>query len=49
MPIQVVHALVEVELADGGGVGIHYHKTYAEKFACLDGEVQVRLGKWSIN
>ena len=24
--------LVEVTLADGGGVGLHYHKTYAEKF-----------------
>lgn len=37
--------LVEVELADGGGVGLHYHKTYSESFECLDGEVQVRLGK----
>ena len=37
--------LVEVELADGGGVGLHYHKTYSEKFDCLEGEVQVRLGK----
>jgi quercetin dioxygenase-like cupin family protein len=36
---------VEVELADGGGVGLHYHKTYSEKFDCLDGEVEVRLGK----
>lgn len=37
--------LVEVELADGGGVGLHYHKTYSETFECLEGEVQVRLGK----
>ncbi len=37
--------LVEVELADGGGVGLHYHKTYYEKFYCLEGEVQVQLGK----
>jgi quercetin dioxygenase-like cupin family protein len=37
--------LVEVTLADGGGVGLHYHKTFAEKFDCLDGEVEVRLGK----
>lgn len=37
--------LVEVELADGGGVGLHYHKTYSEKFDCLEGEVQVQLGK----
>ena len=36
--------LVEVELADGGGVGLHYHKTYSEKFVCLEGEVQVQLG-----
>jgi quercetin dioxygenase-like cupin family protein len=37
--------LVEVELADGGGVGLHYHKTYSEKFDCMEGEVQVQLGK----
>ncbi len=37
--------LVEVELADGGGVGLHYHKTYAEKFTCLEGELQVQLDK----
>jgi quercetin dioxygenase-like cupin family protein len=37
--------LVEVELAHGGGVGLHYHKTYSEKFKCIDGEVQVQLGK----
>ena len=37
--------LVEVELADGGGVGLHYHKTFSESFECLEGEVQVQLGK----
>jgi quercetin dioxygenase-like cupin family protein len=37
--------LVEVLLADGGGVGLHYHKTYSEKFDCLEGEVQVQAGK----
>jgi len=37
--------LVEVELADGGGVALHYHKTYSEKFDCLEGEVQIGLGK----
>lgn len=37
--------LVEVELADGGGVGLHYHKTYSESFTAVDGEVQVQLGK----
>lgn len=39
------YTLVEVELADGGGVGLHYHKTYSEKFDCMEGEVQVQLGK----
>lgn len=37
--------LVEVELADKGGVGLHYHKTYTETFRCLEGEVQVQAGK----
>lgn len=36
--------LVEVELADGGGVGLHYHKTYSEKFDCIKGQVQIALG-----
>jgi len=39
------YTLVEVELADGGGVGLHYHKTYSEAFECLEGELQVRLSK----
>lgn len=39
------YTLVEVELASGGGVGLHYHKTYAEKFDCLEGELKVQLGK----
>lgn len=39
------YTLVEVELAVGGGVGLHYHKTYSEKFSCLEGVVQVGLGK----
>jgi len=37
--------LVEVELAVGGGVGLHYHKTYSESFECLEGQVEVQLGK----
>ena len=37
--------LVEVELADGGGVGVHFHKTYSEHFTCVEGELQVQLGK----
>ena len=39
------YTLVEVELSPGGGVGIHYHKTYSEKFDCLDGELKVQAGK----
>lgn len=39
------YTLVEVELANGGGVGLHYHKTYSEKFDCLEGEVQIGIGK----
>lgn len=37
--------LVEVELAPKGGVGLHYHKTYSEKFDCVEGELKVRAGK----
>ena len=36
---------VNVELAPQGGVGIHYHKTYSEKFDCLEGELKVQAGK----
>lgn len=39
-----VYTRVEVELAPGGGVGIHYHKTYSEKFDCLDGILGVQAG-----
>jgi quercetin dioxygenase-like cupin family protein len=39
------YTLVEVELAAGGGVGLHYHKTYSESFTCLDGELKVQLDK----
>jgi len=39
------YTLVEVELAAGGGVGIHYHKTYSEKFDCLEGTLGVQAGK----
>lgn len=36
---------VDVELAPGGGVGLHYHKTYSEKFDCIEGELKVQAGK----
>lgn len=37
--------LVEVELSAGGGVGIHYHKTYSERFECIEGLLGVQAGK----
>ncbi|MFM9951416.1 MAG: cupin domain-containing protein [Saprospiraceae bacterium] len=37
--------LLEVELAPKGGVGLHYHKTYSERFDCLEGELKVQAGK----
>ncbi len=39
------YTLVEVELASKGGVGIYYHKTYSEKFDCLESELKVKAGK----
>lgn len=39
------HTLVEVILAAGGGNGIHYHKTYEERFECVEGELKVQVGK----
>jgi quercetin dioxygenase-like cupin family protein len=39
------YTLVEVDLAPKGGVGLHYHKTYSEKFMCLEGELGVQLDK----
>jgi quercetin dioxygenase-like cupin family protein len=39
------YTLVEVELSPKGGVGLHYHKTYSEKFDCLEGELKVQAGK----
>ena len=39
------YTLVEVELSSKGGVGLHYHKTYSEKFDCLEGELKVQAGK----
>ncbi len=37
--------LLEVELSPKGGVGVHYHKTYSEKFDCFKGELKVQAGK----
>lgn len=39
------YTLVEVILAPGGGVGLHYHKAFTETFECTEGVLQVQLGK----
>jgi quercetin dioxygenase-like cupin family protein len=39
------YTLVEVDLAAGGGVGLHYHKTYSESFVCLEGELKIQLDR----
>ena len=39
------YTLADVELSPKGGVGVHYHKTYSEKFDCLEGELKVQAGK----
>lgn len=39
------YTLVDVELSPRGGVGLHFHKTYSEKFDCLEGELKVQAGK----
>ncbi len=38
------HTLVEVKLAPGGGVDLHYHNDFAEEFICLAGELSMQLG-----
>ena len=37
-------SLAEVEVAPGGGTRPHYHKTYAERFEVLEGELEVLVG-----
>lgn len=38
------HTLMEVDLANGGGAVLHYHKTYSEKVSCIEGELHVIIG-----
>jgi len=38
------YTLIEVEAAPGGGTTPHYHKTYAEHFEVLRGELEVQVG-----
>ncbi|QNF32180.1 cupin domain-containing protein [Adhaeribacter swui] len=39
------YTLVEVKLAPGGGVPLHYHNSYRETFACVAGELSIQCQK----
>lgn len=39
------YTLVEVELAPGGGNGLHYHTTFVEHFEAINGVLGVQIGK----
>lgn len=45
------YTLIEVDLAPGGGVGLHYHKSYSETFECIEGTLGIELEgrKYSLN
>ncbi|TLS51737.1 cupin domain-containing protein [Paenibacillus antri] len=34
---------VKVELAPGGGNGLHYHRTYSERFEAVEGELHLEV------
>ena len=36
---------IEISLTPGGGNALHYHKTYAETFTAIDGELGVKTSK----
>lgn len=36
--------LVEVELAPGGGNGLHYHRSFDERFTAVEGDLGVQIG-----
>lgn len=38
-------SLLEIELAPGGGNGLHIHRGFAERFEVLEGELGVQLGR----
>jgi mannose-6-phosphate isomerase-like protein (cupin superfamily) len=42
------YTLIRVELAPLGEVGLHYHKTYTEKFSVIQGELGITLGNTDI-
>ena len=37
--------LLELEVAPGGGNGLHYHTSFAEHFTAVSGELRVQVGK----
>jgi quercetin dioxygenase-like cupin family protein len=39
------YTLVEVELKEGGGNGMHYHGSFTEEFIPIEGELGIDLGK----
>jgi quercetin dioxygenase-like cupin family protein len=39
------YTLVEVELAPGGGIELHYHKLISETFICQSGELSVQVNQ----
>lgn len=39
------YTLIRVVVAPGGGNGLHYHKTYDERFECISGVLKVQVGK----
>lgn len=42
------YTLIRVELAPLGEVGLHYHKTYTEKFSVIQGTLGITLGNTDI-
>ena len=42
------YTLIRVEVASGGGNGLHFHKTYDETFECISGVLKVQVGNKKI-
>ena len=38
-------SLLEMEVAPGGGNGLHIHTTYSERFTVIEGQLGVQIGK----
>ncbi|OIN58120.1 cupin domain-containing protein [Arsenicibacter rosenii] len=43
------HTWVEVILAPGRGVSLHYHKEHDETFMCLEGQLRLQIGSKELN